>query len=101
MSKGELGIGTSQLLETEDEIIASYYMPGFDEKNIKVKLKDNILTISGEMKAINQFETQQSQQYVSGSFQQSVSLPANAVTDDIKKEFKDGVFKILIPKQKD
>lgn len=85
--------GTSQMnmVETKDEIVATCYLPGLDPNDIKVKVDNNLLIISGE--------TRREQQQSYGSFQQSISLPDHVSLNSLKKEYDNGILKVRIRKK--
>ena len=96
------GSSRLQLIETENEIIASCFMPSYEEEDIRVEVKNNMLMISGQMDTVKTFQEGQftNQQKVSGSFQQSVALPDSVNGDQLSKEFINGILKVRIPKVK-
>jgi len=75
-------------------------MPGMDEKNIEVKLSDDILTIKGEKK--EEKEEKDKNYYMSerrfGSFQRSFQLPAGVDQSKIAANFQKGVLTVTLPK---
>ncbi len=78
-------------------------VPGIDEKNLEVSIENDILTIKGEKSE----EFRQGDDKIAlimersyGSFQRSIRLPESVKADNIKAEFKHGVLKIDIPKEK-
>ncbi len=89
--------------ETEKEIAVSASVPGVDKKDIKVELKENLLTIEGERKTRSEEKTKnyirREQSY--GSFYRSIRLPDNIKGEAIKAVYKDGVLDINIPKNKE
>jgi HSP20 family protein len=63
--------------ETENEIIVATELPGLSEKDLRVHLEGDVLTISGEKKSQNE-ESNVDRHYVErhfGSFSRSVQLP--------------------------
>jgi HSP20 family protein len=84
--------------DKEYEITAE--LPGLDEKNIEVKLVDDILTIKGEKK--DEKEEKQKDYYLSersyGSFVRSFQLPENVDKSKIDASFTKGVLTLKLPK---
>jgi len=80
------------------EIVAE--LPGMDEKNVEVKVTDDILTIKGEKQ--EEKEERRKDYYLSersfGSFQRAFQVPAGADTDKIEANFKNGVLMVTLPK---
>lgn len=90
---------------TEDEkaIHVKAELPGIDEKNVNVEIKENTLTISGEKKEEKETKEEKSHRIERsyGSFSRSFTLPKGIETDNIKATYKNGVLKINIPKGKE
>jgi len=78
-------------------------LPGIDEKDLKVNLENNVLTISGEKKEERKEEDKDKRTIVSerrfGSFSRSLSVPEGIKAEKIKAKFKDGVLNIEVPKE--
>ncbi len=75
-------------------------VPGVDEKDIKVEIANNIMTIRGEKrqekeeKNKNYYRVERSY----GSFQRDLSLPNDASQEDVKAKFKNGVLTVTVVK---
>ncbi|HQE94619.1 MAG TPA: Hsp20/alpha crystallin family protein [Candidatus Marinimicrobia bacterium] len=78
-------------------------LPGMNKDDIKIAVKDNYLTISGEKKRESKVEDKNYQrtERIYGSFQRSFRLDDSVEADKIEAEFKDGVLNIVIPKKKE
>lgn len=87
--------------ETENELVIKADLPDVSEKDLDVRVENNILTIHGERK----FEQRvKEENYLRmersyGSFSRSFSLPNSVNTEAIKAEYKDGVLNITLPKR--
>lgn len=88
--------------ETDNELIISASLPGVDKKDIKVDITDNRITISGERKEENEqkSKTQYIREQRYGSFYRSFTLPVEVKSENAKASYKDGILKIVLPKQK-
>jgi HSP20 family protein len=75
-------------------------VPGFDEKNIEVKVVNGSLSIKGERKS--EREEKQKDYYLSerefGSFERSFPLPEGIDRDKIEARVKKGVLTVTLPK---
>jgi HSP20 family protein len=75
-------------------------LPGFDEKNIEVKVVNGSLSIKGERKS--EKEEKKEGYYLSerefGSFERSFGLPEGVDTDKIEASLKKGVLTVTLPK---
>jgi HSP20 family protein len=91
---------TVDVEEDEKTIRVKAEVPGIDEKDLEVKIENNVLTLSGEKK---EERKEEKKNYVFserkfGSFSRSISLPEGIKTDKVKATFKKGVLNIEIPK---
>ena len=93
----------TDIKETESEYIIEMEIPGMDEKDIKVSLNENHLTIVGEIKKSDSYETVKPkplliERFV-GSFQRTFTLPSNRL-DSIasKAKFQNGILCIVVTK---
>ena len=88
------------IYEDEEMIVVKAELPGVDKEDIKVDLKDGILTLGGERS--HEKEVKEEHYYrkerAFGRFHRSFAVPAEIDPDKIKAEFKDGVLKVEIPK---
>lgn len=86
--------------ETDTAYEVTAELPGVDEKDIKIALEDNVLSISGEKKAERE---EKKKDYVMtersyGSFKRAFTLPDNVDADKIAAKFEKGVLKVTLPK---
>jgi len=91
---------TVDVEEDEKSIRVKAEMPGIDEKDLDVRIENNVLTLTGEKK---EERKEEKKNYIFserkfGSFSRSISLPESVKTDKIKAVFKKGVLNIEIPK---
>jgi HSP20 family protein len=91
------------IYETEHELVVKADLPDVDEKDLDVRLENNILTIRGERK----FEkTVSEDNYLRiersyGSFSRSFSLSNSVNTDAIKADYRNGALTLTIPKREE
>ena len=87
--------------EDEHSVSLKIEVPGIDEKDIDVRVENNILTVHGERK----FEKEEKEenfrrverQY--GSFTRSFTLPNTVDTDSIQANYDKGILKIQLAKK--
>jgi HSP20 family protein len=86
--------------ETDNEVVASVELPGLSKGDIKVSVKNNVLSITGEKKTEKAEENQNIHRVerAYGYFKRSVVLPVEVDSEKVKATFKDGVLKITLPK---
>jgi HSP20 family protein len=86
--------------ESDDEIRISVELPGLEEKDVKVSLKDDVLTIRGEKQRETKHE-EGGAQWVErsfGSFRRAIPLPPDIEPGAVKAHFKAGVLTISAPR---
>ena len=91
------------LYEKDDHFIIKAELPGIKKDDIKVDLKDRVLTLSGERTYDNEVkeENYYRRERSYGKFQRAFTLPVDVDSEKIKAEFKDGVLQIEVPKPED
>lgn len=88
------------VVESEKSFEIQFYIPGVKKDEIKIDIKDDRLTVSGERKFENEnkhksFHSVESQY---GHFSRSFYLPDNIDSDKIEAKYQDGILNIEIPK---
>jgi HSP20 family protein len=94
--KPRVDIGAS-----DNEYTISVEVPGVSEDDIRVEVADNTLTVTGEKR---QEKEEKRRDYYRiersyGTFRRVLSLPDDAVQDDIKAAFANGVLTITVPRK--
>lgn len=86
--------------ESANEVVVTADLPGLDQKDVEVTLKDDLLTIKGERKAekSEKGENWQVMERSYGSFQRSIALPFTADASAVQASFDKGVLTIHLPK---
>jgi HSP20 family protein len=91
------------IYETENELVVKADLPDVAEKDIDVRVENNLLTIRGERK----FEKSVSEDnYLRversyGTFSRSFSLPNTVNAEAIHAEYKNGVLTVTMPKREE
>lgn len=91
------------LVDHKDEYVARMDLPGVKKDDIKISVQDNVLTIQGERKKIQEEKEDHYYRLESrtGSFLRRVALPSKAKADGTRADFKDGVLTVRVPKSDD
>jgi HSP20 family protein len=88
------------LVEKDGEYQLSAELPGIDEKDVEIKLSNQVLTVKGEKSESR--EEKDGDHYLSerryGSFQRSFQMPEGVNGDKIEANFAKGVLTIRLPK---
>jgi HSP20 family protein len=89
------------IYETENELVLKADLPDVDEKDIDIRIENNMLTIRGERK----FEQSVKEdnylrvERTYGTFSRSFSLPNSVNTEAIQATYKNGVLSVQLPKR--
>ncbi len=88
------------VVEEKDHIKVKADLPGIDEKDLQVEVKDNILTIKGsrEEKTEDKGERYYRVERKYGSFSREMQLPPGTDPDKIVARYEKGVLNLDIPK---
>ena len=86
--------------ETDKEIILEAELPGIDKIDIKVEVKDNTLSISGERKHEKKTENAGSSRIERryGKFERTFSLTETILSENVTAKYKDGILTLNLPK---
>ncbi len=89
------------IYEDEHSIQLKLEVPGIEEKDLDVKVENNVLTVSGERK----FEKEEKEENFRrverryGSFTRSFTLPNTVNAEDVSADYTNGVLKIKLGKR--
>jgi HSP20 family protein len=93
-------IPAMDLVETEDHLVLRADLPGIEEDDVDIEVKDGLLTVSGERKSEHEEKSEgfYRVERAFGSFSRSLTLPQGIDTDSISADFDRGVLEVKIPK---
>jgi HSP20 family protein len=89
------------IYEDEHSLQLKLEVPGIEQKDLDVKVENNVLTVSGERK----FEKEEKEENFRrverryGSFTRSFTLPNTVNPEDVSAYYNDGVLKIRLGKR--
>jgi HSP20 family protein len=90
------------VLENEQNYVVELVAPGFQKDDFKLRVEDDILTISAENKSEKTEDNVQKEytrrEYSYSSFTRSFHLPDNVKDDAITASYKEGVLTLELPK---
>ena len=89
--------------ENAQEIVLEAELPGIDEQDVAVVVKNGVLSLKGEKKS--QRDESKDAWHLSersyGAFERTFQLPEGIDEDNIKASFEKGVLRIAMPKLPD
>ena len=89
-----------KFFKKDNNYITQFIIPGINKKNIKIELKNNILTVSGnEEKTSQTTDNNISSSSYTNSFTRAIKMPDDADTSKITTDYKNGVLTITTPKK--
>jgi len=87
--------------EDEHNVVLKVEVPGVDEKDIDVRVENNVLTVHGERKVEKEEKEENfrrvERQY--GSFTRTFTLPSTVDAERIQADYDKGILKIVLPKK--
>ncbi|MBD0277975.1 MAG: Hsp20/alpha crystallin family protein [Bacteroidota bacterium] len=90
---------------SEDEkcFMVDVVSPGFKKDDFKIKVDDDVLTISAETKNESSEGNKEysRREYSYSSFTRSFRLPENAKDEEINAKYSEGILHITIPKSQE
>lgn len=86
--------------ETDSEFLLEVAAPGFDKKDLSVKVEEGILTIESKKEEEKNEENDHfiRREFGIAGFKRSFTLPEEVDTEKIKASHKNGVLHVTIPK---
>ena len=86
--------------EINDHFEITAELPGLGREDVKIEIKDRVLTLTGEKKAENEKRDRNVYLFerAYGNFCRTFTLPDNVDAEKIGAEFKNGLLRIDIPK---
>lgn len=91
----------TEISESENAFFISLDVPGMKKDGIKIEVKEQRMTVSGERKRTLHDRRSDVQEKSYGFFERSFNLPETANGDQIEARFEDGVLEIVIPKKEE
>lgn len=91
------------LSETKEQFVVRAELPGLKKEEVKVTLKNSVLTLSGEKRDEDKRDAENYHWRESryGKFERSFRLTDGIDRNNITADYKDGVLTITLPKTKE
>ncbi len=91
------------IYETEQELVVKADLPDLNEKDLDIRVENNMLTVRGERKFENNISEDNylRVERAYGAFTRSFSLPNTVNTDAIQAEYRNGVLTVRMPKREE
>lgn len=91
------------VIESENQYELLVELPGVNGNEVKVVVRENVLSLSGERPAVPLAEGSRSHlsERRHGSFQRRFALPKDANGEQVRAEFRNGLLTVSIPKREE
>ncbi len=88
------------MYQTDDEVVVKAALPGFNADEVQINVTGDLLTIRGEMKSEEEQKEKSwhIREHRWDSFERSISLPTDVVSDRADAAFENGILTIKLPK---
>ncbi|MHB8174800.1 MAG: Hsp20/alpha crystallin family protein [Nitrospirota bacterium] len=88
------------IYETEKDIVISAELPGIDQDDVDVEVREGVLTVKGERRFEKDVkeENYHRVERAYGRFSRVFTLPKNVDTDKITAHYDKGVLEVRLPK---
>lgn len=96
-SSQAIGWPSVEVNETDKDVKVVAEVPGLEEKDVNVELRDGLLTISGEKKSETEDKERRFSERYYGRFERSIPV-GDVDQDKVAATFKNGVLAVTLPK---
>jgi HSP20 family protein len=86
--------------ETKDDLVLTVEVPGVSEKDVKVTINGDLLSIRGERRGDDEAKERQYMhvERVYGQFERLIQLPIGVQADKVRATYRDGLLQVTLPK---
>lgn len=84
----------------DEQIIVEFSLPGILKEDVKMNLKDQVLTLEAHRKAAHEEKNYLFREFGPVTFKTRLQIPEDVVLDSVHAQFQNGVLKISMKKFK-
>jgi len=95
---GGFGWPQVDVVERDKEVRVTAELPGLEEKDIELRVEDNVLTLAGEKRHEHDDEERRYSERYYGRFERRLALPAEVDDERVEARFRNGVLTVTLPK---
>jgi len=97
---GGLSAPAVDMYQTDDDVVVKAALPGFKSDEVQINVTGDLLTIRGERKSEEEQKEKSwhIREHRWGSFERSISLPTDVVSEKAQADFDNGILTITLPK---
>ncbi|MBO0958323.1 Hsp20/alpha crystallin family protein [Neobacillus sp. MM2021_6] len=89
------------LYESDQELVVEAEIPGLTKEDLHITIQQQLLTIAGEFKSLNQNQKYYLKERVNRQFKKELTLPYPILMNKVKSEIRHGVLYIVMPFYRD
>lgn len=91
------------IFETPEKVVLRADLPGVAEREIDLRIENNMLTLRGERRFLKETKEEDYHRIerAYGSFSRSFQLPGTINQEGIQATHKDGVLEVVLPKREE
>jgi HSP20 family protein len=97
-SGASAGWPSVEVAETDKAVRVTAELPGLEDKDIELRVENNVLTLKGEKRTEIQDKDKRYSERYYGRFERSLSLPSEVDDEHAEATFKNGVLSVTLPK---
>ena len=88
------------MYQTDNDVVVKAALPGFKADDVQINVTGDVLSIRGEMKHEEEQKDKawHLREHRWGSFERSISLPTDVVSEKAQADFDNGILTITLPK---
>lgn len=96
-------IPKANIINNDDKLIFMFEVPGMKKEDIKVKISNNILHLTGKKETRMNSEHEQiiRQEIMHGQFERQFTLPDSVQTDKINAVYENGMLTVELDKKEE
>lgn len=87
-----------EVKDNDKEMVVTAELPGMEEKDVELNLRDGVLTIRGERSEETKDEERAYSELYYGRFERRIPLGQGIDEDNCKASFQNGVLTVTLPK---
>ena len=90
----------ADIYETDSELVVELEVPGFDEKELQIEVRDHTLSVTGEREEETEKKekTRRLRERLEKRFERRFELPAGIDSEHVNAEYTKGVLTVHVPK---
>lgn len=95
---GGFGWPQVDVVERDKEVRVTAELQGLEEKDIELRVEDNVLILAGEKRHEHDDEERRYSERYYGRFERRLALPAEVDDERAEAHFRNGVLTVTLPK---